>query len=164
MPGTERGGCVRKAERRCTLPGALHSANLAETQAGEAAGRKCGSTPGISHRVAGVSDLGNVGPGELAAAGSHRHLQLYVNQHAEALDARVRESFPELSSASFDWRSPLASDGYREYWNRAFLEAVDQGQHADALAQFWPRGGPHWDGLAVVAQDARPRGMLLVEA
>jgi len=112
----------------------------------------------------GVSDLGEVGPGELAAAGSRRHLQLYINLHAEVLDARVRESFPELSSASFDWRSPLASDGYREYWDRAFLEAVDQGHHADALAQFWPRGGPHWDGLAVVVRDGRPRGILLVEA
>jgi hypothetical protein len=112
----------------------------------------------------GVSDLGGVGHGDLAAAGSQRHLQLYINLDAEALDARLRKSFPELSSASFDWRSPLASDAYREYWDRGFLEAVDQGQNAHALAQFWPRGGPHWDGLAVIARSGRPRGILLVEA
>src|SRR5947209_8154449 len=100
-----------------------------------------------------VSDPGGVGSGELAAAGSQRYLQLYVNLHADALDDRVREAFSELSGASFDWRSPPASDGYREYWDRRFLDAVDQGQRADALARFWPRGGPHWDGLAVVARD-----------
>lgn len=36
----------------------------------------------------------------------------------------------------------------------------------EELRQFWPSGGPSWDALAVVepASEARPRGVLLVEA
>jgi hypothetical protein len=86
-----------------------------------------------------------------------------IHLRAEALNVGVRESFPELSNDSFDWRSPRASDGYREYWDRAFLGVVDQRRHPDALAQFWTRGGPHSDTLAVVARNGRPRGILLVE-
>jgi hypothetical protein len=58
--------------------------------------------------------------GELAGVGSKRHLQLYVNLYTEVLNARIRESFSDLSSVSLDWRSPLANDGYREYWDGTF--------------------------------------------
>jgi len=47
-----------------------------------------------------------------------------------------------------DWRSPLAGDGFAEYRDAAFLHRLGLAHLAPALADFWPRGGPAWDGLA----------------
>src|SRR4051812_39438837 len=99
-----------------------------------------------------------------AYAGSQLQTQLYVNKRTETLNDAIRETFPELTEASFQWRSPLAADGYAEYWDRAFLEAVELGHHSTDLKAFWPRGGPHWDALAVVNVPGSTRpGVLLGE-
>jgi hypothetical protein len=99
-----------------------------------------------------------------AYAGSQLQTQLYVNRRTDALDGAIRNEFRELNGAALEWRSPLASDNYCEYWDRAFLERVDLGHHAADLKAFWPTGGPHWDALAVAHRpdDTRP-GVLLVE-
>jgi hypothetical protein len=99
-----------------------------------------------------------------AYAGSQLQTQLYVNTLTAKLDAALRQAFSELASAQFEWRSPLAADGYREYSDKAFLERVELGHHAAELKAFWPTGGPHWDALAIVrrSEDARP-GVVLAE-
>jgi hypothetical protein len=99
-----------------------------------------------------------------AYAGSQMQTQLYVNVRTAQLDDVIRAEFPSLAGARLEWRSPLADDGFREYWDRAFLERVDLDRHAVELRSFWPTGGPHWDTLAVGHQpgDKRP-GVLLVE-
>jgi hypothetical protein len=99
-----------------------------------------------------------------AYAGSQLQTQLYVNKRTQALDDALRQAFSELASAEFEWRSPKAADGYREYWDKAFLERVELGHHAADLKAFWPTGGPHWDALAIVrrSEDTRP-GVLLAE-
>jgi hypothetical protein len=99
-----------------------------------------------------------------AYAGSQMQTQLYVNVRTAQLDDAIRAEFPSLAGARLEWRRPLADAGFREYWDRAFLERVDLGQHAAELGSFWPTGGPHWDALAVVQRpdDQRP-GVLLVE-
>ena len=51
---------------------------------------------------------------------------------------------------SLRWVSPLSSDGYREYSDSAFLDALGLPQHSKELSRFWPSGGPHWDTLACV--------------
>ena len=111
-----------------------------------------------------MSALGGGTDGGLASAGSQRHLQVYVNERVDELNQAIRSGFSELAAADIAWRSPLASDRYREYWDRAFLEAIEQSDHAEGLAAFWPRGGPHWDGLAVVLRPGFAPGALLVEA
>lgn len=100
-----------------------------------------------------------------ASAGSQLQTQLYVNQRTDALDDAVRAEVPELAGARFEWRSPVAADNYREYWDAAFLKRVGLDEHAAALEEFWPTGGPHWDALAVVhgPGDDSP-GVLLVES
>lgn len=99
-----------------------------------------------------------------AYAGSQLQTQLYVNKRTEQLDDAVRGEFSDLADATFDWRSPLADDGYAEYWDKAFLEHVDLTQHAADLKAFWPTGGPHWDALAVVNRPGSDRpGVLLGE-
>jgi hypothetical protein len=98
-----------------------------------------------------------------AYAGSQRQTQLYVNQQTAELDAAIKAEFPELAEVTIEWRSPLPADNYSEYWDRAFLEHVDQGEHAAALKAFWPTGGPHWDALAVTHHGDGKTGVLLVE-
>jgi hypothetical protein len=98
-----------------------------------------------------------------AFAGSQLQTQLYVNRRPELLQARISEALPELVDAQLHWVSPLAVDGYREYQDRAFLEQLGLGEHAEALPEFWPRGGPVWDGLALVALTDGRHGVLLAE-
>ena len=100
-----------------------------------------------------------------AYAGSQLQTQLYVNNRTQELDRAIRGALPELADASFDWRSPLAGDRYTEYWDAAFLQRLGLDEHAEALADFWPkRGGPHWDALAVVNRPgATEPGVLLAE-
>lgn len=108
--------------------------------------------------VARVDDTG------AAHAGSQRQTQLWVNQHPEALHRELGRALPEIADARIEWRSPVASERYREYRDRAFLERVGLGEHAEALREFWPRGGPVWDALATVEfGDRRAPGVLLVE-
>lgn len=99
-----------------------------------------------------------------AYAGSQLQTQLYVNRRTAELDTAIGAAFPSLDGATLEWRSPLAADRYAEYWDAAFLERLRLGEHADALRQFWPTGGPHWDALALVhlPGDGTP-GVLLAE-
>lgn len=99
-----------------------------------------------------------------AYAGSQLQTQLYVNKRTAQLDEAICVQFPELVAAELEWRSPLAADGYREYWDAAFLERVDLGHRVAELKAFWPAGGPHWDALGVVPLNSATRpGVLLVE-
>lgn len=90
--------------------------------------------------------------------------QLYVNKRTAQLDAAISAEFPDHAGAGFEWRSPLAADNYREYWDAAFLRRLDLDGHVDALRRFWPSGGPHWDALAFVhLPRSGKQGVLLVE-
>lgn len=99
-----------------------------------------------------------------AYAGSQLQTQLYVNRRTDALDDSIRAAFPALAGATFDWRSPVVTDSYREYWDAAFLEVLGlDEQRATELKRFWPSGGPHWDALAVVhLNDGEDPGVLLL--
>lgn len=93
---------------------------------------------------------GRVDENGAAYAGSQLQTQLYVNRRVEQLNAVLTTAFPELAAASVTWRSPLASDHYREYWDASFLQKVGLGHLAEQLKAFWPTGGPRWDALATV--------------
>jgi hypothetical protein len=97
-----------------------------------------------------------------AYAGSQLQTQLYVNRRGRQLDDAIRAEFPELADAEFDWRSPLTTDGYAEYWDKAFLERVGLAHHAADLKAFWPNGGPHWDALAIVTVPGSDRPAVLL--
>jgi hypothetical protein len=100
-----------------------------------------------------------------AFAGSQLQTQLYVNRRTAQLDDAIGEELHELANASIEWRSPLATDGYSEYWDAAFLDRVGLSHHKADLKAFWPTGGPHWDALAVVTQSGSGRpGVLLAES
>jgi hypothetical protein len=96
-------------------------------------------------------------PSDDAARGSLRWIRVLVNDHPETFEQALAE---HTLLGPITWTSPLRSEGYAEYWDTAFLEAVGQGPLADRLEAFWPKGGPHWDALGV-----GPKGeVLIVEA
>jgi hypothetical protein len=90
-------------------------------------------------------------------------MQLYANSYSLALrEEGVRVGvLPE--GATLDWVSPLHGDRYTEYRDSDFLEQMSLSQHAATLRDYWPTGGPCWDGLAHWARN-RESGVLLFEA
>lgn len=103
-----------------------------------------------------------------AYAGSQLQIQLYVNRRADELSQHVLEALPSLASLGSDirWVSPLESERFVEYQDRAFLRAVGLEHLASQLSGFWPSGGPVWDALAAVGFEKYPgvKGVILVEA
>jgi hypothetical protein len=94
-----------------------------------------------------------------AYAGSQRQIQTYVNETPELLQRGVSEAF--VTPMSLEWVSPLRVDGYREYQDGRFLDALGLSKYRMELRRFWPKGGPVWDALA---RERTSGGVLLVEA
>lgn len=101
-----------------------------------------------------------------AQKGSQRQLQDYVQSDTGRIDDALIGAIPELAdeAARLEWLSPLAEDRYTEYKDRDFLDRIGCPFLAGPLRDFWPKGGPVWDGLALVRGMRRPDGVLLVEA
>jgi len=59
-----------------------------------------------------------------------------------------------------EWLSPLEKDDYVEYSDSAFIDQLDVKLVHKSLADFWPNGGPVWDGLAKTDK----KNILLIEA
>ncbi len=109
-----------------------------------------------------MDDLGR------AHAGSQLQIQIYVNRRPAELSRHVLAALPSLASlgANIRWVSPLESERFVEYQDRAFLRAVGLEHLASRLSAFWPSGGPVWDALAAVEFKKYPgvKGVILVEA
>ncbi len=103
-----------------------------------------------------------------AYAGSQLQIQIWVNCQRDRLNEKVRQELPTLAELrpTLRWVSPVTEDGFAEYQDAAFLRRVGQEGLARELREFWPKGGPCWDALAVVetSQSDSPNGVLLVEA
>lgn len=84
----------------------------------------------------------------VAARGSRKWLQMMVNCCPELLEEQI---LCELSSSASKicWRSPLRSDDYAEYYDEDFLDKLRICLTRRPLGSFWPKPGPHWDGLGV---------------
>ena len=103
-----------------------------------------------------------------AFKGSQRQIQTWVNQYQEELSDGSVSNMRSLAefSPTLTWVSPLKSERYVEYSDQGFLKAVNLAAFSDELADFWPKGGPTWDALAVAELDDDPQkhGVVLVEA
>ena len=92
-------------------------------------------------------------PGEDAGGakrGSQMWLQLAVNRRPQVIDGAVAGSLHLERGDSISWLSPLGDDApsFKEYRDEEFLQRLDIKLERKPLADFWPRGGPQWDGLA----------------
>ena len=97
-----------------------------------------------------------------ALRGSQRWLQLVINRCPKLIDDAIGEAIGLGQGEKIEWRSPLESDCFREYRDEAFLDrlCITPQQLRLQLKDFWPTGGPVWDGLAKTSRGRR----LLVEA
>lgn len=79
-----------------------------------------------------------------AERGSQRDIQCLFN-HPK--NRRLLER--KLKTHIADWLSPIDSDQYREYQDEDFLQQIGLGRcFGQLVGEFWPKGGPVWDGLA----------------
>lgn len=78
--------------------------------------------------------------------GSQKWLQLAVATRSPALLDPIADAIGEPSQA-IRWLSPLKEDAFAEYRDQAFLERLGVDTPNRSLRDFWPRGGPQWDGL-----------------
>ena len=93
--------------------------------------------------------------------GSQRLLQTAVSRRPELLTAALRKAGALDRRESIEWRSPIASESFREYRDAAALRALGiEGHLKVPLAEFWPPRGAVWDALGVTS-GGRP---LLLEA
>jgi hypothetical protein len=104
---------------------------------------------------------GRTGP---ASKGSRYCLQQHLEFRRAQLDEAILANSASMGiegAKALIWKSPLPEADYYECRDD-FLVALDLGKHAPALGEFWPSGGPQWDGLATVV--GHQPGVLLVEA
>jgi len=89
--------------------------------------------------------------------GSLKWIQRAVNEQWPSLNQPIAERFAD--DASIKWLSPIATDGYAEYRDAAFLSRIGQASLAN-LGDYWLVRGPQWDALATTSRG----DILLVEA
>ena len=104
-----------------------------------------------------------------AKKGSRRHIQDYVNDKVDLLNALIlgaSTSLMAFGTYELNWKSPLRNDpsgkDYLEYRD-GYLEPLGLADRKDKLTKFWPKNGPQWDALAV-AKGREGDGYILVEA
>ena len=94
-----------------------------------------------------------------ARAGSQKWLQVLVNDHYELLNAYIAPKLRPQPS-NIEWLSPLRADCYAEYSDEDFIDRLGIKLDKKPRSEFWPMGGPHWDGLARTDKEQ----ILLLEA
>jgi hypothetical protein len=93
--------------------------------------------------------------------GSQRLLQIAVNRRPELLQTALRKSGAIGRRESLRWVSPLESEEFVEYRDRAAqIKLGIEDRLVVPLKDFWPARGAVWDALARTAS-GRP---ILVEA
>jgi hypothetical protein len=80
--------------------------------------------------------------------GSLKWIQRLVGSRPELCDAQLCAQDALLGEGSLEWLSPRRDDDWAEYRDAAFLRRIAHPELTVALSDFWPRGGPQWDGLA----------------
>src|SRR5688500_1099102 len=91
---------------------------------------------------------------------SEHWLRVAVNDRTVRLNALILETFGWSSDEQIEWLSPTREDDFAEYYDQAFLNRLGLARLEKPLDEFWPVGGPRWDGLA----RTKSGKVLLVEA
>lgn len=93
--------------------------------------------------------------------GSKKWIQLLTEKRSAILLSHIHRHSQLGEIQAIDWRSPRRKDDFAEYRDDGFLDCLGLGDHREALASFWPKGGPQWDALGT---DANKQHFFLVEA
>jgi hypothetical protein len=91
--------------------------------------------------------------------GSLMFIQQLITRRPQLIAERLAVAGVVPPGVNVEWRSPLEADDWAEYRDSAFLERIGHAELASELKDYWPTGGPQWDGLAVVGDT-----VLLIEA
>lgn len=84
-----------------------------------------------------------------AEKGSQKWFQKLINENTGTINAVLKQSLNLPQSEKIDWLSPLEEDNYAEYYDETFLEKLGLSALVPNLLKFWPKGGPHWDGIGI---------------
>jgi len=95
-----------------------------------------------------------------ASRGSQKWLQALINEHSDVVNRQLAVPLGLSETDSIHWLSPLENDDYAEYSDQAFLDRLGISLDSYPFANFWPKRGPVWDGLARTESGQ----VLLVEA
>ena len=76
-----------------------------------------------------------------ATRGSQFWLQKLINEQPEALNNAIVDVAPALAGQMIEWVSPLASEGYCEFRDRAFLKKLGVQLTERPLESFGPKEG-----------------------
>ncbi len=81
-------------------------------------------------------------PQKKASRGSQRWIQFFVNEKPDVLNKQI-------GLGNINWLSPLNSDEFAEYRDKAFLDLLGIRLEKRLLTDYWPIGGPQWDALGM---------------
>jgi len=90
---------------------------------------------------------------------SEHWLRVAVNEAQSRLNSRIAGVFG-WANPDIELLSPVREDDYVEYYDDAFLERLGVSGLRVPLREFWPAGGPRWDGLGRTGDGK----LILVEA
>lgn len=95
-----------------------------------------------------------------ATKGSQKLFQYVVNEKPDVFRRALTAAEFAPTFTDIAWHSPLKSQRFAEYSDEDFLHLIRCDSLENALARFWPKRGPVWDGLATTDLN----DVLLVEA
>lgn len=87
--------------------------------------------------------------------GSLKDIQDLINQHADLLNALLKDKINALTTESIEWVSPLKKDDFAEYSDNDFIDILELTKKLKKpLNTFWPNRGPNWDALGKTDKDS----------
>jgi hypothetical protein len=81
-------------------------------------------------------------PQKKTTRGSQRWIQFLVNERPDLLNKTI-------GLGNIRWLSPVMSDQFAEYRDKAFIDLLGICLKKRPLSDFWPKGGPQWDALGI---------------
>ena len=83
-----------------------------------------------------------------------------MNQRRDLVDPLILGAVGGQPGTTVEWLSPLEVDDFAEYSDDSFLNRLHCEDVKVPLHDFWPTGGPEWDGLARTSDNR----LVIVEA
>ena len=90
---------------------------------------------------------------------SLKWIQILINNRPDIINLQIRRNFKIPACTEIEWVSPLKEEYYTEYRDEAFLKVLGVSPQKVRLIDFWPKGGPQWDGLGRLSDGS----ILLIE-